>query len=83
MEAFNLWMGIWEPTWLFLILLLELVAGVYTAWMVTREYNYDKEKDDLKKQRRTRTTKKTTTQNGATIIDETTEVTEPVQEEKK
>lgn len=54
--------------------------------MLRREFEYDKAKDDQKKQKRTKTTRKTTTQpSGESIVEEETEISEPVQdrEEKK
>lgn len=47
------------------------------------EYKYDFNKDEAKKQRRTKTTKKTTSKaGGESIIEESVEVSEPVQENK-
>jgi hypothetical protein len=78
------WMGRTEPIWLFLILFPEMIAGIYSAWILKREFDYDEQKDLEKRQKRTRTTKKTTTQpNGGLTTEETTEVSEPVKEESK
>lgn len=47
------------------------------------EFFYDKAKDDAKKQKKTRTTKRTIPQvSGGNIVEETTEVSEPVEEKK-
>lgn len=79
--SFLEWMGKYEPIWLFLILFPEMLAGLYSAWILKREYDYDAEKDLAKKQRRTRTTKKTTTKpSGESTTEETTETTEPSHE---
>ena len=73
----------WEPVWLFLVLFPELLAGLYSAWILKREYDYDEAKDIEKKQKRTRTTKKTTTQpGGASVTEETTETVSPIEETK-
>ena len=78
------WMNKWEPVWLFLVLFPELLAGLYSAWILKREFDYDENKDLEKKQKRTRTTKKTTTEpSGASITEESTETSEPVKEEPK
>lgn len=42
----------------------------YICWILTLEYFYDKEKDEIKKQRRTKTTKKATTMPDGTIVTE-------------
>lgn len=50
-------------------------AGI--LYILIAEYNYDKEKDDAKKQRRTKTTKKTvTTPTGDVVTEEHTETFE-------
>lgn len=74
------WMAKYEPIWLFAILFPEMVAGIYSAFILKREFDYDANKDLEKKQKRTRTTKKTTTQPTGTTVEETTETTEPVQD---
>lgn len=76
-------MAKYEPIWLFLVLFPELVAGLYSAYILKREYDYDEAKDIEKKQKRTRTSKKTTTNpGGSTTTEETTETTEPIAEIK-
>jgi len=74
------WMAKYEPIWLFAILFPEMVAGIYSAFILKREFDYDAQKDIEKKQRRTKTTKKTSTKDGATIIEESSEISEPVQD---
>lgn len=70
----------WEPLWLFLILGIETIIGAVTLYWIVREYNYDKQKDDMRKQRKTRTTKKTTTSaSGQSTVEESTEVVEPIE----
>lgn len=56
-------------------------AGI--LYYVAREFYYDKTKDDIKKQRSTKTTKRTIPQiSGGSVIEETTETTEPIEEKK-
>jgi archaellum component FlaF (FlaF/FlaG flagellin family) len=74
------WMTTYEPEWLFTILFIETLAGFCTLYILIKEYNYDANKDLEKKQKRTRTTKKTTTQPTGTTVEETTEISEPVQD---
>jgi len=51
----------------------ELIICIY----VVREFYYDANKDEVKKQRKTRTTKKTTQlPSGESIVEENTETTE-------
>lgn len=77
------WFSKWEPIWLFLILLTETWVGILSLIWLRREYFYDKEKDDSRKQRKTKTTKKTTKgASGESIVEESVEVTEPTQEVK-
>lgn len=55
-----------------------LEAGI--LWVVALEYFYDKAKDDEKKHRKTKNTKKTTTgKDGTSVVEESTEVSEPVE----
>lgn len=78
MNELNTWLGIWEPTWLILVLLFECVLSMVMIYWMVREFQYDESKDLAKKQRRTKTTKKVTTQPGGTSIsEETTETVEP------
>jgi len=81
MEKLRLFMEKWESIWLFLVLFPEFLAGVYSAWILTKEYKYDENKDIEKRQRKTRTTKKTTTQpSGISTTEEVTETSEPMRE---
>ena len=51
---------------------------LYICWILTAEYYYDFNKD-IKKSKKTRTTKKTTTKpGGETVSEETTEISEPL-----
>jgi len=50
--------------------------------VIIMEYQYDKSKDDAKKHKKTKTTKKTTNKNGESIVEETSEVSEPVEDKK-
>lgn len=78
------WMTKYEPIWLATAFIISILFEAYTAYMVKREYDYDEQKDIEKKQKRTRVTKKVTTQpGGGSVTEESTETTEPVQEEKK
>lgn len=70
-----------EPLWLFIILMAGLLVELHSNYMLRKEYQYDKEKDE-KKQRRTKTTKKTTNKAGESIVEETTETSEPITENK-
>ena len=56
-----------------------LVFEGYICWILTMEYFYDAAKDQ-KKQRRTKTTKKTTSKAGESVVEESTETSEPVEE---
>lgn len=71
------WMAKWEPVWLAAILLAEWITGMYQR---NREYRYDEAKDNKKKEKRTKTTKRTSTKDGTTVIEESSEVSEPVPE---
>lgn len=71
-----------EPLWLFIILLSGLFVELHSNYMLRKEYDYDKQKDDLKRQRKTKTTKKTTNKAGESIVEETTETSEPVEMNK-
>lgn len=62
--------------------MLLLEAGILVV--IILEYVYDRNKDIQKAHKKTRTTRKTTsTKEGGSIVEESTEVSEPVQEEKK
>ena len=84
MDTINTFLEHWEPIWLFIILFVETLAGFGSLYILIKEYRYDEAKDIAKKQRRTKTTKKVTTHPGGdSISEETTEVTEPTNEETK
>jgi hypothetical protein len=84
LEAINTWLGHWEPTWLLIVLSLGLFYERETRNWTVKEFYYDKDKDDAKKQRRTKTTRKTTKgAGGESVTEEQIEVTEPIAEAKK
>lgn len=84
LEALNKFLGEWQYIWFFVILSLGLAVEIHSNYMLRKEYEYDENKDLEKKQRRTRTTKKTTmSKAGESTVEETTEVSEPVQENQK
>lgn len=79
LEAFT----VYEPIWLFIILVAGLAVELHSNYMLRKEYEYDEQKDLEKKQRRTKTTKKTTTQpSGASVVEESTEISEPIGDKK-
>lgn len=62
-------------------LMLLMEAGI--LYYVAREFYYDRDKDLAKAQKKTKSSKKTTTDKaGVVVIEETNEVTEPVEEKK-
>lgn len=79
-EALNKFLGDWQYIWFFAILAMGLAVEIHSNYMLRKEYEYDENKDLEKKQRRTKTTKKTTNKNGESIVEESTETSEPVQE---
>lgn len=83
MEEINNFLLKWEPLWLLSVLLGEGLIGYITLTWVKREYFYDEGKDLARKQKKTKTTKKTTTQpGGASIVEEQTEVSENIPDQK-
>ncbi len=69
----------WEPIWLALAFIVSIGFEAFTAYWIVKEYQYDEAKDLEKKQRKTRTTKKTTSKpGGETVVEESQEVTEPI-----
>lgn len=77
------WIHTYESYWLFLFLFIGLLIELHSNYVLRMEYKYDEQKDLEKKQKKTRTTKKTTqTKDGGTTTEESTEVTEPMQENK-
>lgn len=84
LEALNKFLGDWQYIWFFVILSLGLLVEIHSNYMLRKEYEYDENKDLEKKQRRTRTTKKTTTSKaGESIVEESTEVSEPIGEQNE
>jgi len=79
LEIVNNFMGKWEPIWLFLILAAGLFYERETRNWTIKEFFYDKDKDDLKKQKKTKTTRKITTQpGGSSVTEEQVEISEPM-----
>lgn len=77
MESINSWLGHWQYIWFFLILFCGLLVEVHSNYMLRKEFEYDKAKDD--KRKKTKTTKKTTKGvSGEEIVEETTETSEPM-----
>lgn len=80
LHELNKFLEHWEPLWLFLVLFAETGAGFATLYILVKEYNYDANKDLAKAQKKTRTSKKTTqSKDGGTTVEETTEISEPMQ----
>lgn len=56
LEAINTWLAHWEPTWLFCFIAFESLVGVpvniYMAYILTKEYWYDKEWNERRAARR-------------------------------
>ncbi len=78
---FTEWLKLNEHIWLFWQLNIEIVLGMLTAVYVVKEFHYDAAKDEAKK-RKTKTTKKTTeNKDGGKVVEETTEVSEPIKED--
>lgn len=83
MNLFHQWLISKEGIWLFYVLLTSITLELITVIILVAEYKYDERKDVEKNKRKTRTSKKTTTDpKGITTTEETTEVSEPVQESK-
>jgi hypothetical protein len=79
MEGINKFLGDWQYIWFFVILLAGLLVEFHSNFMLRKEFDYDKEKDDRRK--RTKTTKKTTKgKEGGETTEETTEISEPMVE---
>lgn len=84
LTEFNAFLTRWSDLWFFIVLTTGLVIEFHSNYMLRKEYDYDKSKDDEKKRRKTRTTKKTTNRpGGETITEESTEIDEPSQETKQ
>lgn len=54
METINSFLARWEPLWLFLLIGFEGLVALYSAWILTVEFNYDKEWNERKAARRKR-----------------------------
>lgn len=68
-----------EPLWLFIILMAGLLVELHSNYVLRKEYDYDKAKDD--KRKRTKTTKKTTSKAGGdSVIEESVETSEPIED---
>ena len=52
MEAFNIFLGHWEPLWLAGILFFEGMIGSLTLWILVKEWFYDKEIEERKYKKR-------------------------------
>lgn len=74
----------WVAEWLIVILILRSIwYEKETLRMIIKEYEYDEQKDIEKKHRRTKTTKKTTQKpGGESVVEESTEISEPMEEKK-
>ncbi len=66
----------WENIWLFIVLGLGLAIEFHSNYMLRKEYDYDKAKDD-KRVRRTKTSKKTTKADGSVTEEQSEEVVSP------
>ena len=81
MDRLRLLFEHWEPLWLAGILFFEGMIGIATFIVLIMEYKYDAAKDARKK---TKTVKRTVQSKGGNKVTEvTTEISEPVLEEKK
>lgn len=49
MSSFNSWLGLWEPTWLIIILSFEALMGLATFIILVIEFDYDKQFNDAMK----------------------------------
>lgn len=79
LNRLNHFLNEWESFWLAGAFLVSICFEAFTAYVVWIEFKYDERKDLEKKQRRTKTTRKTTTQpSGASVVEESVETTEPV-----
>lgn len=83
LENINNWLEHWYPLCWTVVFLIEMNVGIAILTMAIKEYKYDESKDLEKKQRKTRTTKKVTeSKDGGKVVEETTEVSEPMKEEQ-
>jgi hypothetical protein len=51
-ETLIAWLGRTEPLWLFVVLMIEMVAGIYSAVILTIEYKYDRDWNERLRARR-------------------------------
>lgn len=74
-ELVNRILGEWQYIWFFGILMTGLLVEIHSNYVLRKEYDYDKAKDD--KRKRTKTTKKTTKGAAGETTEEITETSEP------
>lgn len=74
-EVLNDFFTKWEGLWLFIVLVAGLAIEFHSNYMLRKEYEYDEQKDILRKQKRVRITKKITTAKDGSTIEENTEET--------
>lgn len=74
-DHLNEFLNKWEGLWLFIVLIAGLMIEFHSNYMLRKEYEYDEQKDILRKQKRVRVTKKLTTAKDGSTIQETTEET--------
>ena len=79
--ALNAFLTEWEGLWLFVVLLAGLCIEFHSNFMLRKEFEYDKAKDD-RRTRRTKTTKKTTKADGSVTEEQSEEVVSPGVEAK-
>jgi hypothetical protein len=65
----------WEGLWLFVVLIAGLCIEFHSNYMLRKEYEYDEQKDILRKQKRVRVTKKVTKNKDGSTVEENTEET--------
>lgn len=75
------WIYAHEPLWLFIILVAGLLIELHSNYMLRKEYDYDKAKDD-RRTKRTKTTKKTTKTDGTVTEEQSEEVISPNGDQK-
>ncbi len=75
-QFINDWLGKWQYLWFFLILASGLAVEIHSNYMLRKEFDYDKAKDD--KRKRTKTTKKTTKGAQGETTEEVIETSEPM-----
>lgn len=65
----------WEGLWLFIVLVAGLAVEFHSNYMLRKEYEYDEQKDILRKQKRVRVTRKLTKAKDGSTVEEHTEET--------